>query len=340
VFSLTLSISADARRLRYHHGYERTDQNDGDSARRARATKLPEIRGAGAWSVVVDRVISGCGQQAGELRNLPFATIARIATPDEVQGGALEALRGTATEAAERLASDCPQSMPAEPAVRLEAVERAIDAATAAFASVLPALQSFYSALDDEQKARLLRDMTLADAPASSSERTAKRSGERLDRRSSRSRAYASADRTAAAKGWDGICEHFISALRGWPVRDIEGGVGLSEPQRITFYELVVSSLRAADLFAGACPAETALTPVGRMATLRARLDAVRAATAAIRPAYTHFFDSLDQAQQVRFAGMKSPNPIVAAKTPNPSTRNSRRPSPLHLAAAPKGRRR
>jgi hypothetical protein len=42
----------------------------------------------------------------------------------------------------------------------------------------------------------------------------------------------------------------------------------------------------------------------GVLATLRARLDAVRAATAAIRSAYTHFFDSLDQAQQVRFAGM------------------------------------
>jgi hypothetical protein len=125
-----------------------------------------------------------------------------------------------------------------------------------------------------------------------------------LDRRSSRWRAYASADRTAAAKGWDGICEHFISVLRGWPVREIEGGVGLSEPQRITFYELVVSSLRAANMLAGACPAETALTPVGRMATLRARLDAVRTATALIRPAYTRFFDSLDQAQQVRFAGM------------------------------------
>jgi len=57
-------------------------------------------------------------------------------------------------------------------------------------------------------------------------------------------------------------------------------------------------------MLAGTCPYETALTPVGRMATLRARLDAVRAAMAAIRPAYTHFFDSLDQAQQVRFAGM------------------------------------
>ena len=306
VFSLSLSTSADARRWRYYNGYERTHQKYGDSARRARATKLPEmaIRGAGALSVVVERLISGCGQQAGELRNLPFATIARIAAPNEVQGGALEALRETAIQAAERLASDCPQSVPAELAVRLEAVERAIDAASAAFATVLPALQTFYSALDDEQKARLLRDKTLAGAPESSTERTAKRSGERSDRRSSRWRAYASVDHTAAAKGWDGICEHFISALRGWPIREIEGGVGLSEPQRINFYELVVSSLSAAEMLAAACPAETALTPVGRMATLCARLEAARAATAAIRPAFTHFFDSLDQAQQGRFAAM------------------------------------
>jgi hypothetical protein len=202
VFSLCLFTSADARRLRYYNGYERTDRNDSDSARRARATKLPEtpIRGAGALSVVVERLISGCGQQAGELGNLPFAAIARIAAPDEVQSVALEALRETAMQATERLASDCPQSVPAEPAVQLEAVEQAIDAASAAFASVVPALQKFYSALDDEQKARLFRDMTLTHAPVSSSERTAKRSGERLDRRSSRWRAYASADRSAAAR--------------------------------------------------------------------------------------------------------------------------------------------
>ncbi|MGZ5850776.1 MAG: Spy/CpxP family protein refolding chaperone [Methyloceanibacter sp.] len=306
VLSLCLSTSADARRWKYYNGYERTERKEDDTARRARATKLPEmpIRGSGALSLVVEQLISGCGQQAGELRNLPFVTIAHVTTPDEVQGGALEALRETTSQAAERLASDCPPSMPAEPAVRLEAVERAMDAATAAFASVLPALQKFYSALDDEQKARLLRDMTLAHAPVSSSERTAKRSGERLDRRSSRWRAYASADRNAAVKGWDGVCEQFISALRGWPIREIEGGVGLSEPQRITFYEFVISALRAADMLAGACPAETALTPVGRMATLRARLDAVRVATALIRPAFTHFYDSLDEAQQVRFAGM------------------------------------
>jgi len=221
VFTVFLSTGADARRLRYYNGYERTNRNDSDSARRARNTWLPgtPIRGARTLSVVVERLISGCGQQAGELGNLPFAAIARIAAPDEVQTSALETLRETAMQAKERFASDCPQSVPAEPAVRLEAAEQAIDAASAAFATVVPALQKFYSALDDEQKARLLRDMTLAHTPASASEPTARRSGKRLDRRSSPLRAYASADHTFAAKGWDGICEDSISALRGWPIQ-------------------------------------------------------------------------------------------------------------------------
>jgi hypothetical protein len=80
--------------------------------------------------------------------------------------------------------------------------------------------------------------------------------------------------------------------------------VRLSEPQRVTFYELVTSSFKAADVLADACPVETALTPVVRMATLRARLAAVGAATAAVRPALARFYESLDQGQKVRFVGM------------------------------------
>jgi len=115
--------------------------------------------------------------------------------------------------------------------------------------------------------------------------------------------------------------------LRGWPVREIERDVRLSSPQRgprdrrsaftrvcdalcvagcprVAFYELVTASLKAADTLGGACSAETALTPVGRMDAMRKRLAAVRAATAAIRPALMHFYEALDQGQKVRFAGM------------------------------------
>jgi LTXXQ motif family protein len=360
LLAICLATSADARRWKWWHsgGYDRSERSDrpfDDSSRRARAAEFPDpaLRGSrGAFGTVVERLISGCGQQAGELASLPYDDITRIAAPGDAQRAALEALRGTAAKAAERFAADCPQSVPA-PELRLEAVEQAIDAATSAFAAVEPALQKFYSALDDEQKARLLRDMTLADSQPRAADRRADRSRERWrdpdrgDRRS-RYRAYARAYQSessptdgigsnaatrsvnspppcgeglgvgvrrstqrrclttpnSSANSWASACEDLTTALRNWPVRDIERDVRLSEPQRVAFYELVTSSLKAADTLASACPAETALTPVGRMAGLRARLAAVRAATAAIRPALTRFYEALDQGQKVRFAGM------------------------------------
>jgi hypothetical protein len=253
--------------------------------------------GGGAFGAVVDRLLRGCLQQADEFRSWPFETITRITAPDETQRAALEALRGSAAAAAERLSIDCPQSVPAPRWVRLESIEQAIDAATAAFVAVEPALRGFYAALDDEQKARLLLDTTLSAAQA--------REGDRSGERHSRRRGDVPVDRAAGADRRAGICEELSAALRGWPTREIERSMRLSELQRVALNELVTSSLKAADMLTDACPAETALTPPGRMANLRSRLSAVRDATTAIHPMLTRFYDALDQGQKVRFAGMR-----------------------------------
>jgi hypothetical protein len=100
------------------------------------------------------------------------------------------------------------------------------------------------------------------------------------------------------------ICEHLTVALRGWPIREVEQSVRLSETQRIAFFELVTTSLKTADTLASNCPAETALTPVRRLDDLRKRLAAVREATVAIRPTLLRFLGALDQQQKVRFAGL------------------------------------
>ena len=76
----------------------------------------------------------------------------------------------------------------------------------------------------------------------------------------------------------------------------------LSDAQRVALYELATVSLKAADALA--CPAETALTPVGRLDTMRVRFAAVRRAVGSIRPALMRFYEALDQAQQQRFAQM------------------------------------
>jgi hypothetical protein len=315
----------EERRVRYEDWRRSREREDGTRRREAERGDAALRRGRGPFGAVVEKLVRGCAQQAAEFENWPFDAIAQTVGADEKERNALAALRENAKKAAERLAADCPQDVPAAPAARLEAVEQGIDAALAAFDTVEPALATFYGTLDDEQKARLYRDMA-APAAAAARETAPRREAqeERRERRDyssrrDRGRAYAAAREAAAreptprqtatsqaaAPGWSGaMCEELAAVLRGWPVREIERDVRLSSPQRVAFYELVTASLKAADTLAGACPAESALTPVGRMDAMRKRLTAVRAATAAIRPALMHFYEALDQGQKVRFAGM------------------------------------
>src|SRR5262249_22192040 len=76
--------------------------------------------------------------------NWPFDAIAQTVGADEKERTALAALRESAKKAAERLAADCPQDVPAAPAARLEAVEQGIDAALAALDTVEPALPTLF----------------------------------------------------------------------------------------------------------------------------------------------------------------------------------------------------
>src|SRR5262249_4675596 len=152
----------------------------------------------------------------------------------------------------------------------------------------------------------------------------------------------------AAAPGGGGERgEELAGVLRGWPVREIERDVRLSSPQRVAFYELVTASLKAADTLGGACPAESALTPVGRMDAMRKRLAAVRAATAAIRPALAHFPTperSGDPSALRAGAGRPAPpgttrvvyRAVCATPVPRNSASSSRRPlNPLTPTLSP-----
>jgi hypothetical protein len=341
--------TADWRRYRGYRderrrAREEDRRRDREDVTPARAAAVPgELalsRGRnGAFGATIEKLVRGCAAQAAEFTNWPLDDIVRTVSADETQRKALETLRGKAKAAGERLAAECPRDVPSAPAARLEAAEQGIAATLAAFDTVEPALTAFYASLNDEQKARLYRDMASPAAAAASSASTsnaAETTGgreaqegrrERRDHSSRRHRwrdyaasreatARASAPRQSTresaprqgapktAPGWSGSCEELAGVLRNWPVHEIERDVGLASAQRVAFYELVTSSLKAADTLASACPSEAALTPVGRMQAMRQRLSAVRAATAAIRPALLHFYDALDQGQQQRFAGM------------------------------------
>jgi hypothetical protein len=199
-------------------------------------------------------------------------------------------LRDAALAGAERLAADCPPEAALTLAARLDAAERTIEAVTAALDVVQPALHDFYAAFDDEQKARLYHGFGMGEAAAPADMRA-------------RRRGAAEGPAAAAAVPWSALCERLTVALRDWPGKRVEREMRLSDAQRGALYELYAAALKAANSVAG-CPAETALTPLRRMQTLRARLLAAGAATAAIRPALSRFNEALDSALQQRFAQM------------------------------------
>src|SRR5262249_39799498 len=88
---------------------------------------------SGPFGAPIDTLVRGCAVQAPESENWPSDAISEAVAPDEAQRNALTNLRNAANEAAQRLAKDCPQEVPAAPAARLEAVAQGIDAALKAY---------------------------------------------------------------------------------------------------------------------------------------------------------------------------------------------------------------
>src|SRR5262245_27072970 len=165
----------DWRRSRDDDSRRAREREDWTRRREAERRNAELRRGRGPFGAVVEKLIRGCRQQGADFGNWPFDALARIAGADEDQRTALTPLRDSAKKAAERLAADCPQDVPAALSARLEAVEQGIDATLTAFDMIEPALQSFYGALDDEQKARLYRDMMAAPAATAAREATGRR---------------------------------------------------------------------------------------------------------------------------------------------------------------------
>ena len=234
VIILCWATSADARHRRYYsydrfsdpyaetqrHGdrYRHSRRNRGEERMQRGGERMREApselegesgrgrRGAGIFSAVVEQLIRVCGQQGAELKNSPFDWIAQTVRPDDRQRGALEELRRVATETADTLAADCPREIPAAPAAQIEEAQRGMETAIAAIKTVQPAIKTFYAALDDEQKARLVaKSITAGMAQYTSGRRN-------------RVRPEPAGDGSMSATRWDSICANWAAALRDWPV--------------------------------------------------------------------------------------------------------------------------
>lgn len=95
-----------------------------------------------------------CGEPKSSLTQLPIERIEAVLRPAGEQKEALDRLSQATKNAVERLQAACPDDVPLTPLGRLEAMEKRLEAMLQAAALVQPALDEFYAALSNEQKAR------------------------------------------------------------------------------------------------------------------------------------------------------------------------------------------
>lgn len=98
--------------------------------------------------------VGRCIDEGQEFVDLPAQEIAQSVQPDAKQNAALDQLETASTQAAERLRSQCPTSIPKTVEARLAAMDQRLHETIVAVNEVRPALLTFYDSLTDEQKAR------------------------------------------------------------------------------------------------------------------------------------------------------------------------------------------
>jgi hypothetical protein len=96
------------------------------------------------------------GEKAG-LSNLPINRIEETVRPTDAQGAALDKLDEAMQKAIAILREACPNTIPQTPVGRLDVMQKRVEALIEAANAVGPALEEFYTSLNDEQKAKLNR---------------------------------------------------------------------------------------------------------------------------------------------------------------------------------------
>ena len=211
-----------------------------------------------------------CSERTPGLANIAVIEQELRPTPD--QRAALDELKAAEAKAAEILRAACPSDVPVTPTARLDAMAQWVDAMRQAVRTVRPALERFYDALSDAQKARFVA------LPA----------GER-DARVSR----------------QAICSEPGHAFASVPMARIARAIRATETQLAALDDLSAASAEAAKTLQASCPGETPLTPTGRIAAIETRLDAQRQALDILRPALERFYGSLTDEQKTRFNTME-----------------------------------
>jgi ABC-type transporter MlaC component len=212
-----------------------------------------------------------CAGQTASLTGWPIEQIAQAVEPNDAQRTALDEFKDAATKALDLLRASCPTELPSTPTGRLAAMHQRLDAMLAAVRMVRPALEKFYSLLNDEQKARFN-----ALGPEDVADQQSRR------------------DLTQ-------VCGERASGIASLPIEQIGRTVRPDEAQRAALKELEDATSQAVELLKSDCPTYRALTPVVRLEAMEQRLDAMLRAVQTVEPALQKFYGSLGDEQKERF---------------------------------------
>jgi LTXXQ motif family protein len=97
------------------------------------------------------------------------------------------------------------------------------------------------------------------------------------------------------------ICTGEAKGVTDFAIQKIAQQVGPDQKQQDLLDALKAASVKAVDIMQKACPTELPSTPTGRLAAMRARVDAMLKAVEVVRPALDTFYQSLNDEQRERF---------------------------------------
>ena len=96
-------------------------------------------------------------------------------------------------------------------------------------------------------------------------------------------------------------CGEAKPGLTNLPIEQIEDVIAPNETQQAELDRLGEATVKAVGILQGACPAETPLTPPGRLQAIETRLQAMIDAARTVKPALDGFYASLNAEQKARF---------------------------------------
>lgn len=218
-----------------------------------------------------------CRQPGSGITAWPVAEIESKVGLNREQIQLLGDVKSAGAKAASVFRATCPSenAFPLTPTGRLASMTARLGATLEAVQTVRPALEAFYDSLNDEQKERF-NDIGPAKAVASTEARDALPEDAKK-------------------------CGEAKPGLTNLPIEQIDDALKPNEAQQAELDKLAEATVKAVGILQNACPAETPLTPPGRLQAIETRLQAMVEAAKTVKPPLDSFYASLNAEQKARF---------------------------------------